>query len=136
MENENENEIDTFVYIPFIYNILDSIIAQNDIATVYNDMLYEEACLDSMDTFQNELFRRDRSLSISDDEFTRRKFNSEKHRNTKCFICMEDYKEKEIVLELHCGHVHHPKCIKKAIQYHAICPICKEPIKTITSNTT
>lgn len=129
MEDENDEFSliinDQHLYIPFIYNIFDSILQQQN-----DDMLLEEARLESMETFQNELFRRDRSLSIDDDEYHRRKFNSEKYRNTKCFICMEDYKEKEMVLQLKCGHVHHPICIKKAIQFNPICPICKAPIKT------
>jgi hypothetical protein len=120
-------EEDDDIYVPFIYNILDSIFYQNESIT---DILLEEARMESMETFQNELFRRDRSLSIDETECKRRRFNSTKHRNSKCFICMEDYKDKEMVLQLQCGHVHHPNCIKTAIQYNATCPICKIPIKT------
>ena len=135
MEDENNQNLSfvvdnttSLVYIPFIYNILDMQIQQNE---AISEMLLEEARLESMETFQNELFRRDRSLSIDEGDYKRCRFNQNKHRNTKCIICMEDYKEKEMVLQLHgCDHVHHPKCIKTAIQYHAICPICKIPIKT------
>lgn len=117
-------------YMPFLYNIFDSIATMNH--DFNNDMMLEEARLESMETFQNELFRRDRSVSISE-EYKRKRFNPEKHRNHKCFICMEDYKDKELVILLDCGHIHHPACIKQAVQFNTICPICKEPIKIKTT---
>ncbi|XP_024016779.1 E3 ubiquitin-protein ligase MBR2 isoform X2 [Eutrema salsugineum] len=47
---------------------------------------------------------------------------------TKCAICLEEYKEKEELGELKgCGHGYHGGCIKKWLSMKNSCPICKSP---------
>jgi hypothetical protein len=47
---------------------------------------------------------------------------------TTCSICISDFIEKNIVMELPCKHVFHEKCIKEWGMYKPECPNCKEKI--------
>ncbi len=46
--------------------------------------------------------------------------------NEICFICFEQYKEKEFKRKLpHCGHYFHKKCIDKWLKNKSTCPHCR-----------
>jgi len=45
--------------------------------------------------------------------------------NTRCVICLEEYKFKDSMGKLKCGHDYHAGCIKKWLQVKSVCPICK-----------
>ena len=42
-----------------------------------------------------------------------------------CVICMDDYKENELVLTIPCYHIFHKNCIKEWFKKDKTCPICK-----------
>ncbi|KAJ6827934.1 putative E3 ubiquitin-protein ligase HIP1 [Iris pallida] len=42
-----------------------------------------------------------------------------------CIICLEEYKHKERLGKLKCGHNFHASCIKKWLLIKNVCPICK-----------
>ncbi|GAV64031.1 zf-RING_2 domain-containing protein [Cephalotus follicularis] len=42
-----------------------------------------------------------------------------------CIICQEDYKNKEKIEILNCGHEYHANCLKKWLLLKNVCPICK-----------
>ncbi|KAJ6793618.1 putative E3 ubiquitin-protein ligase HIP1 [Iris pallida] len=42
-----------------------------------------------------------------------------------CVICLEEYKDKEGLGRLNCGHDFHASCIKKWLLIKSVCPICK-----------
>jgi len=45
----------------------------------------------------------------------------------QCFICMDNYKEKEFKRELpKCKHCFHKKCIDKWLKKKSNCPICRD----------
>lgn len=49
----------------------------------------------------------------------------EDSENARCTICLEDYKSKDSVGKLKCGHDFHTDCIKKWLQVKNACPVCK-----------
>ncbi|CAO2185779.1 unnamed protein product [Urochloa humidicola] len=42
-----------------------------------------------------------------------------------CVICLEDYKDKDVLGTLKCNHDFHANCIKKWLQTKNSCPVCK-----------
>ncbi|CAL4902782.1 unnamed protein product [Urochloa decumbens] len=48
--------------------------------------------------------------------------------NARCVICLEEYKLKDSVGKLKCGHDYHADCIKKWLQVKNVCPICKASV--------
>lgn len=51
----------------------------------------------------------------------------------ECTVCLNDFKEKELVRKLDCQHEFHKKCIDKwLLQGNMCCPLCrKEPFSVI-----
>jgi len=43
----------------------------------------------------------------------------------RCVICLEDYKDKDVLGTLKCNHDFHADCIKKWLQTKNSCPVCK-----------
>jgi len=48
--------------------------------------------------------------------------------NARCVICLEEYKFKDSMGKLKCGHDYHADCIKKWLQVKSVCPICKASV--------
>ncbi|OEL32037.1 E3 ubiquitin-protein ligase MBR1 [Dichanthelium oligosanthes] len=48
--------------------------------------------------------------------------------NARCVICLEEYRFKDSVGKLKCGHDYHADCIKKWLQVKNVCPICKASV--------
>ncbi|WVZ03383.1 hypothetical protein V8G54_024189 [Vigna mungo] len=48
-----------------------------------------------------------------------------------CIICQDEYKNKEEIGILQCGHEYHAECIKRWLHEKNICPICKSKGLTI-----
>ncbi|EEF44011.1 ring finger protein, putative [Ricinus communis] len=42
-----------------------------------------------------------------------------------CIICQDEYKSKEKIGTLDCGHEYHADCLKKWLRVKNVCPICK-----------
>ena len=51
---------------------------------------------------------------------------SEKEKETKCSICMGDFRANEELFKLQCGHIYHKKCLKEWLKKSIYCPLCKE----------
>ena len=47
----------------------------------------------------------------------------------KCIICMDEFKRRERVKLLPCGHIFHNNCIKEWLLKENTCPFCKTEIK-------
>ncbi|KAJ6894069.1 hypothetical protein NC652_027978 [Populus alba x Populus x berolinensis] len=47
------------------------------------------------------------------------------HEADSCIICQDDYKSKEKIATLDCGHEYHADCLKKWLRLKNVCPICK-----------
>ncbi|KAG8055927.1 hypothetical protein GUJ93_ZPchr0001g30682 [Zizania palustris] len=45
--------------------------------------------------------------------------------NDACIICQEEYRVKECIGTLDCGHMYHEDCIKQWLMVKNLCPICK-----------
>ena len=42
-----------------------------------------------------------------------------------CIICLENFKQFDLVINLNCLHMFHDECIKKWLRDYNYCPICK-----------
>ena len=51
---------------------------------------------------------------------------SKKEKETKCSVCMGDFRANEEVFKLQCGHIYHKKCLKEWLKKSMYCPLCKE----------
>ncbi|KAL7103674.1 hypothetical protein ACP275_08G194400 [Erythranthe tilingii] len=49
----------------------------------------------------------------------------EDHQINLCVVCQTDYKEKEEIGTIDCGHEYHKECIKKWLIVKNSCPVCK-----------
>ena len=49
--------------------------------------------------------------------------------DTKCAICMDEYKRDDKITKMHCGHYYHTECINEWLTKSAICPYCKQQLK-------
>ena len=57
------------------------------------------------------------------------KYDKNKYsENYQCIICMEEFKIKEKVKLLPCGHIFHKNCIKEWLLKQKSCPFCKSEI--------
>ncbi|XP_010316970.1 probable E3 ubiquitin-protein ligase ZFP1 [Solanum lycopersicum] len=43
----------------------------------------------------------------------------------RCSICLDDYYDKEKLIQIICGHLYHLDCIREWIKLKNFCPICK-----------
>ncbi|XP_014490044.1 probable E3 ubiquitin-protein ligase RHG1A [Vigna radiata var. radiata] len=48
-----------------------------------------------------------------------------------CIICQDEYKNKEEIGILQCGHEYHAECVKRWLHEKNVCPICKSKGLTI-----
>ncbi|OAY85135.1 RING finger protein 44-like isoform X1 [Ananas comosus] len=53
--------------------------------------------------------------------------------NEACVICQVEYKERETIATLNCGHKYHRTCIKQWLLLKNLCPICKVSALSIDS---
>lgn len=57
-------------------------------------------------------------------------FDSQSHKYEECVICLEPYKQGEILIELPvCGHIFHEDCIIGWLGKQSKCPTCKAPVR-------
>ncbi|KAK7333494.1 hypothetical protein VNO80_30268 [Phaseolus coccineus] len=50
---------------------------------------------------------------------------SEEQEIDLCIICQDEYKNKEEIGILRCGHEYHADCIRRWLQERDVCPLCK-----------
>src|SRR3989344_7019010 len=53
---------------------------------------------------------------------------------SKCFLCEEEYKEKEIRMNLECLHSYCLECIEQSSSTSLLCPICHSPLPSPISS--
>ena len=53
---------------------------------------------------------------------------SKKEKEDKCSVCMGDFRAKEELFKLQCGHIYHKKCLKEWLKKSIYCPLCKETL--------
>lgn len=118
--NQNEGSIDS-LFQSFILHIEDLI--ENEI--------YQASLRDSMDTYNEELFKKRQDIvldgivpfSLTDEII------HEMKTDTKCFICLEEFKIGASVIKLPCSHIYHVDCMNTLISHqHAKCPLCRGPL--------
>ena len=49
-----------------------------------------------------------------------------KETEEECSICLGDFKARDKLFELRCGHLYHQKCLKDWLKKSTRCPLCKE----------
>lgn len=104
------------------YHIMDNMINQQIERILFNEVLSE-----SMDTYHDELLRRDENKQLSK-KYETKHYKDEKCRNTKCFICMEDFEPDSKIIKIECSHGFHADCLCESVKYNDKCPMCKHCI--------
>lgn len=80
------------------------------------------ALLNQIGATQDEIDRLpSRTLTPTDDILM-----STDHHQSRCSICLEDYKAGERVRTVPCLHSFHSNCIDQWLSERALCPICKQ----------
>lgn len=86
---------------------------------------------ESMNSYHEEILRKNIKRRLSEDSYTIHKYNPENCRNDKCFVCLENFEMGSEICQLSpCNHVFHEHCLKEMIQYNPICALCKVKIDT------
>ena len=49
--------------------------------------------------------------------------------NKMCLICLEEYKNNDIIKKLPCNHIFHSECLKIWLSQKATCPICRKDLR-------
>ena len=56
------------------------------------------------------------------------KIKYKENEESKCVICIEDFKKGQTVYRLTCNHIFHVHCLNKELQKRLKCPLCREEI--------
>ena len=56
------------------------------------------------------------------------KIKYKENEESKCVICIEDFKKGQTVYHLTCNHIFHVHCLNKELQKRLKCPLCREEI--------
>lgn len=100
-----------------------------------DDLILEQTLSRSMDTYYDELFRKDGSLTTLDLS----RFHDGDAApaagglSTACAICLEDLDETAATtmprIRLQCGHTIHDPCLKEYLcRRNRMCPVCRHPL--------
>ena len=49
--------------------------------------------------------------------------------NKMCLICLEEYKNNDIIKKLPCNHIFHSECLKIWLSHKTTCPICRNDLR-------
>ena len=89
------------------------------------DRLMENVLQQSMQSFEDDLFKKKEGLSVNLEPSVFKK-NPESSEEEKCFICLCPLEEDDAIYELECKHIFHKECLDGAIQHqHRTCCICR-----------
>ena len=55
--------------------------------------------------------------------------NELNNENKICLICLEEYKNNDLIKKLTCNHFFHSECLKKWLSIKAICPTCRNDLR-------
>lgn len=111
------------------YNNLLTLFIRFNPASEINNMITNITPDTSSDNNITNLISRD-IVNIKDLNKNSELIISEK-LDDKCSICLEKYKEKEILRKLSCEHIFHYKCIDKWLENQYKCPICRNVLNNI-----
>ena len=128
-QGEMVNPLFSSTAYPHIYSIFESLL-QNQI----DQLIMDDVTSESLSNYTEELLRRDDTVTLACEK-AEEKYSIQNARNTKCFICMEDFHEDENVQCIPCAHTFHKECIENAIKYSTKCPLCRAEIPTTISTT-
>ncbi|KAF3942335.1 hypothetical protein ABW19_dt0207820 [Dactylella cylindrospora] len=53
---------------------------------------------------------------------------AEVDEGSECVVCQDEFKVDEEVVKLPCKHIYHEECVKRWLESHDACPICRTPI--------
>ena len=56
------------------------------------------------------------------------KIKYKENEESKCVICIEDFKKGQTVYRLTCNHIFHVRCLNKELKKRLKCPLCREAI--------
>lgn len=99
---------------------------------IIEDSLLNSVMQQSVDSYHNDLFKKNEMLKINLSPSVFSKKNSE-----TCFICYCPFQENEIVYDLSCNHTFHKECLDKAVLFqHTKCAICRKDIPIHENNLT
>lgn len=122
--NNNNNDMDVRLrdYSSFGFNSF------YDSFDLYNDYLFEEPYDDSFILDDYTSSNRNKIKSIKNN-LSKIKFKKNKDMESKCAICIEDFKNNQNVYNLPCSHIFHIHCLNKELENRQKCPICRKDIK-------
>ena len=81
----------------------------------------------SSDSHSNELGNNFNSDNIPDTTLEDVDELDEEHKI--CSICLEEYKNNDVIKKLSCNHFFHSECLKIWLSNRAICPICRKDLR-------
>jgi hypothetical protein len=118
------------LFIPILNNTSDdssSNILSNVFSVIFDNLLegdrFNEAVQNSMDTYNEELFKNTNEYKINLESVS---YDSDCSKK-QCFICLEKLQGK--VYDLPCHHIFHENCMEQAISHqHTKCPLCFKEI--------
>lgn len=101
--------------------------------TLIENRLFRQTVENSMETYNNELFRKrdDVRLSVQGSPWTAEEDGATGEDERKCYICLEVVEVGNMVVRLECKHVFHKHCVENAVAHqHFRCPLCRSAIPT------
>lgn len=110
--------------LPQIYNLVD-----NYIQLQIDRLIIDEIANESLSSYTNEILKKNNNVVLKYEN--KISFDQNNCRNTKCFICMEDFVQDETLIILDCQHIYHPGCIQESVKYTTKCCLCKKPIEIL-----
>lgn len=98
------------------------------IDAIIDDDIYERTLTQSMNTYNEELFRKSKdTISVDCVKITLESLDG--LLEPKCRICLEDFVQQDVVYRLSCHHDFHCECLEDAVQRkHSNCPLCRTSI--------
>jgi hypothetical protein len=126
-ENQQLEEINDNYVNSNIVNI-------QDYETMYNDIRASYFSLaSSIFNVSNNIELNNDVLVIGNkdeiEQLKELKFSETSKKNKECPICLEEFKDDDLILGIHCKHNFHTKCIKKWLkEYSNKCPLCSKEI--------
>jgi len=97
------------------------------VETLIETRLFRQSLDDSMETYSNELFRRQDELRLNSDPIPWTDQEEEK----KCYVCFDLFVHHDPVVKLPCHHVFHHACAEDTVAHqHLRCPLCRADIPT------
>ena len=130
--------------INFIINLInrhDISPASQNILRFYNNILTSfisfspHRTLNLLEGPENTTSRRNNIISINDLN-KNSTLSVANNFEEKCTICLEKYKENDIIRNLNCSHSFHQSCLDKWLETNQKCPMCRTSLSTDSTRET